>query len=51
MAFAQKWGKNGPFTAIAGSVYRQIVDLGDPKTMILAHDMGNIQSSLDGPHR
>ena len=30
MAFAQKWGKNGPFVAIAGSVYRQIIDLGDP---------------------
>lgn len=51
MAFAQKWGKNGPFVAIAGSVYRQVIDLGDPQHIYLAHDMGNIQSSLDGAHK
>jgi len=51
MSFAKKQGKEGPYLAIAGSVYRQVVDLGDPQTMHLAHDMGNIQSPLQGEFR
>jgi len=40
MSWAQKFGKLGPYDATASTVYRQVIDLGDPTSMHLSMDLG-----------
>ena len=51
MSWAQKFGKGGPYEATAATVYRQVIDLGDPTSIHIAMDLGIQQQSLQSPHR